>query len=221
MTESIRQTFDEQLRALQEDVVRMGSLAAEAVRTAVQELVERKPGLSDRVMEIENQIDALNLDIEDRAVQLLALQQPMARDLRTIIAVLRMISDIERLGDYSVDISRQARALAAQPLFKPLVDIPRMALLVQKMLHDTLEGFVHRDLDLAMRAVKQDDEVDHAYHSLHDELAQFVSGDPSLTSQAFSLLLIGTYLERMADHVTNIGERIWYMETGGMKELHE
>jgi phosphate transport system protein len=145
----------------------------------------------------------------------------MARDLRTIATVLRIITDIERIGDYSVDTTRQVRALADRPLMKPLVDIPRMAEIVQKMLHDALKAFVHRDLQLAMQAVKQDDEVDHAYHTLHDELIKYLERDPGLASQAIALLLIGAYLERMADHVTNIGERIWYMETGHLKELHE
>jgi phosphate transport system protein len=221
VTQPIRQTFDEQLAALQQDVVRMGSLASQAVQRAIDILTEGDRDIAHEVMELENQIDALNLDIEARAVQLLALQQPMARDLRTIIAVLRIITDIERIGDYSVDTSRQAVALTEKPLFKPLVDIPRMARLVQSMLHDTLEGFVHRDLKLAMAAVRRDDEVDAAYRSLHDELTEFIQRDPGLTSQAIALLLIGTYLERMADHVTNIGERIWYMETGDLKELHE
>jgi phosphate transport system protein len=221
LTAPIRQTFEEQLSALQQDVVRMGSLAADAVQKAIEALAQRDVELADQVMEIENQIDALNLDIESRAVQLLALQQPMARDLRTIAGVLRIIADIERIGDYSVDTARQARDLADQPLMKPLVDIPRMARLVRKMLHDSLTAFVHRDLDLAMQAVHQDDEVDHAYRSLHDELIEYIRRDPSLTAQAISLLLIGVYLERMADHVTNMGERIWYMETGELKELHE
>jgi len=217
----IRHSFDEQLAALQQDVVRMGSLAADAVQKAVDARAQRDLELADQVMQIENQIDALNMDIESRATQLLALQQPMARDLRTIAGVLRIIADIERIGDYAVDTSRQARELADRPLFKPLVDIPRMAHLVQKMLHDSLTAFIHRDLDLAMQAVHQDDEVDHAYRSLHDELVEYIQRDPSLTAQAISLLLIGVYLERMADHVTNIGERIWYMETGELKELHE
>jgi phosphate transport system protein len=221
LTAPIRHSFDEQLAALQQDVVRMGSLAAEAVQNSVEALAQRDTRLADRVMQIENQIDALNLDIESRAIQLLALQQPMARDLRTIAGVLRIITDIERIGDYAVDTSRQARALADQPLFKPLVDIPRMAHLVQKMLHDSMTAFVHRDLDLAMQAVRQDDEVDHAYRSLHAELVEYIERDPGLTAQAISLLLIGVYLERMADHVTNIGERIWYIETGELKELHE
>lgn len=220
MTSPIRHAFDEQLAALQQDVVRMGSLAADAVQRSIQALAERSPQLADQVMELENQIDALNLDIESRAIQLLALQQPMARDLRTIAAVLRIITDIERIGDYAVDTTHQARALADRPLFKPLVDIPRMANLVQKMLHQSMQAFVNRDLDLAMRAVKLDDQVDAAYRALHEELVEFIERDPSLTFQAIRLLMIGTYLERMADHVTNIGERIWFMETGELKELH-
>ena len=221
MTTPIRHSFDEQLTMLQQDVVRMGSMAVQAVDMAVRALSERDLGLCDQVMAVENEIDGLNMDIESRAIQLLALQQPMARDLRTIAGVLRIIADVERIGDYAVDISRQARTLADEPLFKPLVDIPRMANLVQKMLHDALEALVRRDLDLAMSAVRQDEEVDHTYRSLHRELLEYVQRDPRLARQAIALLLVGTYLERMADHVTNIGERIWYMETGELKELHE
>lgn len=201
--------------------MRMGSLAADAVREAMAALTTRDTRHCDRVMELENQIDALNLDIEERALQLLALQQPMARDLRTIAAVLRMIMDIERIGDYSVDVSRQARELADRPLFKPLVDIPRMAHIVQQMLHQSLEAFVRRDLDLAAQAVHQDDEVDRLYKQLHHDLIAHVRRDPDLVAQAFSLLLVGAYLERVADHITNIGERIWFIETGALKELHE
>lgn len=221
MTTPIRHSFDEQLTTLQQDVVRMGSMTVQAVDMAVRALTERDLGLCDQVMALENQIDGMNMDIESRAIQLLALQQPMARDLRTIAGVLRIIADVERIGDYAVDISRQARALADEPLFKPLVDIPHMANLVQKMLHDALEALVRRDLELAMEAVRQDDEVDHAYKSLHQELLEYIQRDPRLAVQAIALLLVGTYLERMADHVTNIGERIWYMETGQLKELHE
>jgi phosphate transport system protein len=199
----------------------MGSLAAEAVRAALHALSERDLDSIDQVMELENQIDALNLAIESRALQLLALQQPMAGDLRTIAAVLRMIADIERIGDYSVDISRQARALADRPLFAPLVDIPRMARLVQKMLHDALDAFVRRDLQLASEAVAQDDEVDRLYKQLHRDLAAHMRRDPDLVEQAVALLLVGAYLERIADHITNIGERIWFIETGELKELHE
>lgn len=218
---SIRQSFDEQLRDLQEDVIRMGGLAANAVRMSVTALAERDMSLVPKVMEIENQIDELNLSIESKCMELLALQQPMARDLRTIASVLRMITDIERIGDYSVDISHQAQALAEQPLFKPLVDIPRMAQIVQHMLHDSLQAFINRDLDLAATAVQEDDEVDHTYRMLHDELVEKMQQEPAVTFQAARLLMVAAYLERMADHITNIGERIFYMETGELKELHQ
>jgi phosphate transport system protein len=221
VTTPIRHSFDEQLADLQQDVVRMGSLAAEVVDAAVRALTERDLAHCYHVMSLENQIDAMNLDIEERALQLLALQQPVARDLRTIAGVLRMITDIERIGDYSVDITRQARDLADRPLFKPLVDIPRMASIVQRMLHESLEAFVRRDLELATVAVRRDDDVDALYKSLHAELSDFMKQDPSLVEQAIALLLVGTYLERIADHITNIGERIWFIETGQLKELHE
>ncbi len=221
MSASIRHSFEAQLAELQEDVVRMGGLASEAVQAALQALTTRDLTFCDRVMEIENRIDAINLDIEERALQLLALQQPMARDLRTIAAVLRMIADLERIGDYSVDVSRQARELAQRPRFAPEVDIPRIAHFVQQMLHQSLEALVRRDLDLAAEAVRQDDEVDRLYKQLHLDLADRVRQDPSQVEQAFSLLLIGAYLERVADHITNIGERIWFIETGALKELHE
>ena len=221
MTSSVRQRFDKQLAALQHDVVRMASMAGQAVSTAIRALAHRDEQLCDQVMDIENEIDALTLDIESRATELLALQQPMARDLRAIAGVMRIIADIERIGDYSVDVCRQARELAARPLFKPLVDIPRMAELVERMLRDSLEAFIRRDLDLAMKSVQQDDEVDHTYRALHRDLIQYMQRDPDLVPQAVALLLVGTYLERMADHITNIGERIWFMETGELKELHE
>jgi phosphate transport system protein len=217
---SIRPQFDEELTALQQEVVRMGGLAAEAIQTAIQALVQRDLQLVAKVREIENRIDALNLDIENRGLQLLALQQPMARDLRTIAAILRVITDIERIGDYSVDISTQAKALADRPLFKPLVDIPRMGEMVQRMLHDSLKAFVNRDLELAQAAVEQDDEVDHLYRALHEELEGYIQKDPALTFQAIRLLMVSAYLERIADHITNIGERIFYMVTGELKELH-
>ncbi len=199
----------------------MGAVAAQALATSVHALANRCLESCDRVMALENDIDALNLSIEQRAMQLLALQQPMARDLRTIAGVLRIISDIERIGDYSVDVCRQARALAGEPLFTPLVDIPRMAQLVQAMLSKALEAFIRRDLDLAMQSVKEDDEVDGIYHHLHSQIIGHIERDPKLATQAIALLLVATYLERMADHVTNIGERIWFIERGELKELHE
>jgi len=216
-----RHRFDQELAALQQGVIHMGSLAAEAIELALRVLTERNAALVQQVLDVENRVDALNLEIESHAIQLLALQQPMARDLRTIAAVLRIITDIERVSDYATDTAYQAQKLVDAPLFKPLVDIPRMAAVVQKMLHESLQAFVHRDLNLAMEAVREDDQVDQAYRTLHGEILSHIQRDPSVTPVAIALLLIGVYLERVADHITNIGERVWYMETGELKELHQ
>ena len=218
---SIRHTFDEQLSELQHDVVRMGGFAAEAVRLTLLCLMKRDVKFVPQVREVEDRIDELNFSIETHALQLLALQQPMAKDLRTIASVMRIIADIERIGDYAVDSTHQAELIADQPLFKPLVDIPKMAETVQRMLHDSMRAFVTRDLELAQAVVQLDDQVDHAYHALHDELLSFIQRDPAVAFQAIRLMMIGAYLERMADHITNICERIFYIETGELKELHQ
>ena len=156
-----------------------------------------------------------------RAMEIIATQQPAARDLRRVFAALSIASDVERVGDYSVDICKTAKRLAEKPLFKPLVDIPRMERIVVQMLRDSLEGFVSRDLAIIEKMINDDDEVDHLYRYLHDELCDFMKKDPELVDQAVQLLLISRYLERIADHITNIGERVFYVETGELKELHQ
>ena len=165
-------------------------------------------------------VDGYNLDIETKCLRLLALQQPMARDLRTIAAALKIITDIERMGDYAVDIAKTAKYVMEKPLFKPLVDIPKMAEIVQRMLRQSLEAFVNRDLDLLEKITAEDDNVDHLNRTLHDELVGFIEKDPTLASQAVRLILIARYLERIADHITNVCERVYYMETGMLKEFH-
>jgi phosphate transport system protein len=219
--EHLRKGFDEQLQELQQEVVRMGSLAGQALGVAMRILVERAPALEREVFDCENQVDALNLDIERRGVQLLATQQPMARDLRTLAAVLKIISDLERIGDYSVDLARQAVELSARPLFKPLIDLPQMADIAQEMLRQVLAAFVARDIEAAVATIERDHEVDRLYRLLHTEIVEYLERDPKVAFQAVHLIMIGTYLERIADHITNVGERIWYMETGELKELHE
>ncbi len=153
-------------------------------------------------------------------MHLLALQQPMARDLRTIAAAMKIIADIERAGDYAVDIAKTVIKISDKPIFKPLDDIPKMANLVRTMLNETLEAFVTRDLALVEKMISHDEEVDTLYKTLYKELSEIIKAKPDVTEQAMSLILISRYLERMADHITNIGERIYYMQTGIIKELH-
>ncbi len=217
---SVRESFDRELQVLQKDLLKMGMVAEDMVHKALQALANRDMALADTVVAMDDEVDRLNLEIESRCLQLIALQQPMAKDLRTIAAVMKIITDVERVGDYAVDIAKESVKLADRPLFKPLVDIPNMAELVKKMLRESLEGFVTRDLNLIHQMIRHDDDVDHLYKYLFDELMGFMEKDPRLVYQALHLLMITRSLERIADHITNIGERVIYMETGEMKELH-
>ncbi|HUV03622.1 MAG TPA: phosphate signaling complex protein PhoU [Armatimonadota bacterium] len=215
-----RKVFDEELRSLQDDLQKMGAVVEDMLGKAIEALAERDVALARQVEDMDDIVDRYNVDIETKSLRLLALQQPMARDLRTIAAAMKIITDVERAGDYAVDIAKLAERLADRPLFKPLEDIPKMARTVQQMLRETLTAFVTKDLSLVQEMIAHDEEVDHLYHSLHDELVGFIERDPKLADQAVGLVLIARYLERIADHITNIGERIYYMQTGELKELH-
>lgn len=198
----------------------MGGVVEQMLFKCVKSLVERDPALAEETVRMDDIVDDYNFDIEQRCLRLLALQQPMAGDLRTIASALKIITDVERMGDYAVDIAKTAAILAEKPLFKPLVDIPHMAEIVQRMLRESLEAFVNRNVDLIQGITDKDDEVDRLNRTLMDELIGFVEKDPSLASQAVRLILIVRYLERIADHVTNVCERVYYMETGKLKEMH-
>ncbi|HEY3314336.1 MAG TPA: phosphate signaling complex protein PhoU [Bacillota bacterium] len=217
---SVRESFDRELQVLQKDLLKMGMVAEDMVHKSLQALANRDVALADAVMSMDDEVDRLNLEIESKCLRLIALQQPMAKDLRTIAAAMKIITDVERVGDYAVDIAKEAVKLADRPLFKPLIDIPKMAELVQKMLRESLEGFVTRDLNLIHQMIRDDDGVDHLFKSLFEELIQFMERDSSLVFQAVHLLMITRCLERIADHITNMGERVIYMETGEIKELH-
>ncbi|MEX0975243.1 MAG: phosphate signaling complex protein PhoU [Bacillota bacterium] len=218
---SPRAAFESQLRELDESLLTMGKEAEGVLENALQALAERNVGLANQTISRDDVVDRMRFDIEARCMELIATQQPAARDLRRIFAAISIASDVERVADYSVDICLTAKRLADRPLFKPLVDIPRMEQMVVRMLKESLDGFVSRDLSLVEGMIKDDDQVDHLYHYLHDELCLFMKKDPGLVDQAVQLLLIARYLERIADHITNIGERVYYVETGELKELHQ
>jgi phosphate transport system protein len=220
-TRGVRRTFEDHLRELQENVLRMGAAVEEMVARAVDALRHGDVAAGEKMEQLDNVVDRYNIEIENECLHLLALQQPMARDLRTIAATMKIIGDIERVGDYCVDVAKTAAKLAERPLFKPLVDIPRMGQLVQQMLREVLEGFVNRDLERIQRMIEADDAVDGLNRQLHDELVAQIEHDPSVARQAVWLILVARYLERMADHITNIGERVFYVETGNLRELHQ
>ncbi len=215
-----RRRFEQELAELEEMILRMGAISEDMLSRMIQALRERNVELAEDTVRMDDQVDALNLEIETKCIRLIATQQPQARDLRRIIAALKISGDVERVADYAVDICLVVRELADKPLFKPLEDIPRMQEVVKKMLHETLDAFVTRDLELVYKMIADDEEVDTLYENLYVELKNFMKQDPSLVDQAVSLILITRYLERVADHVTNIGERVFYVETGELKELH-
>ena len=215
-----RETFDRDLGRLQEDLLRMGGLVQAALRQSIEALGARSVTLADEVISGDNATDALHLELEERCLQLMATQQPMAKDLRMIAAVWAMSIDLERMGDHAEDIARITRRIAEQPLLKPLLDIPRMADLVGEMLREGLDAFVARDAARAERMAAKDDAVDHLYAQVFRELLTYMLEDPKNTQRATHLLMVAQALERMGDHATNIAERVIYMVTGTLKELN-
>lgn len=216
----VRSSFEENLKILQQNLLEMGKIVEEMLESAILSLKNRDVQLAQETIRKDDLVDRLNLEIENKSLQLIALQQPVAKDLRTIASALKIITDIERCGDYAVDIAKVSIRLAEKEIFKPLELLPKMVELVQSMLRRALEGFVERDLEKIKKMIEEDDEVDHLYNSLHEEIVDYIKRDSSLAPQGIHLLMIGRYLERIADHITNIGERVYYMETGELQELH-
>ncbi|HEV2281425.1 MAG TPA: phosphate signaling complex protein PhoU [bacterium] len=215
-----RETFDRELAGLQDDLLRMGALVEEAVRRSIEALRTRSVEGAETVIAADDAVDALHLELEERCLMLMATQQPMAKDLRTIAAVWAMTMDLERIGDHAVDIARATKRMADQPLLKPLIDIPRMAEMVQRMLRTGLDAFVQRDVGLAQQMAAADDQVDHLYGQVFRELLTYMIEDPHSIQRATYLLFSAQALERMGDHATNIAERVIYMVTGTLKELN-
>ncbi|MHB0913638.1 MAG: phosphate signaling complex protein PhoU [Armatimonadota bacterium] len=221
MTDTVRVAFADEINHLEQDVLKMASVVEKMLHKSIEALSAKDVSLAEEAIDLDDIVDDYNLDIENRCLKLLALQQPMARDLRTIAATLKIITDIERMGDYIVDVAKTVRKLANAPLPVPLSEIAHMADLVKKMLRETLEAFVSRDLDLIQHMIDDDDKVDSLNKSLNNRLIDLMQQNSSSVPQAVPLLLLCRYLERLADHITNVGERVYYMETGEMKELHQ
>lgn len=215
-----RSGFHEELESLEQSLLAMGGLVSQAVRDSVTALKELNQPLAEQVIERDDQLDDMQVEIENRCLRLIALQQPMAGDLRTIGTVLKMVTDLERMGDHAVDIARTALKLSGETLIKPLIDIPRLGEIAQEMLGIGLRAFVDRDADLAQTLADRDDDVDHLYSQIFRELLVLMIEDPSTIRQATQLLFVAQSLERVADHITNIGEWTIYMVTGERRDLN-
>ena len=214
----LRVDLDRQLNQLQQEVVSLAEIVDKATGRAVDALKRRDLAESQQVVREDDYIDQKRYEIEERCIDLIATQQPMARDLRTIIALLHITVELERMGDYAEGISKISLMMGEEPPLKPLIDIPRMADRATQMLRDSMDSLVSRDVVKAHQVLQDDDEVDALYDQVYRELLLFMIQDPQTIQRATYLLWIAHDLERIADRATNIGERVIFLVTGKMVE---
>ena len=217
-----RHHFEDDLRALKNRLLSMGALVEERARQAVQALMERRMELAEQVIAGDQEVNDLQIEIDDRCLKLLALQQPMASDLRLITAAMKINADLERIGDQAVNIAENAAQLLAHPPLKPWLDLPRMAEIAQQMTRDALDAFVRRDPALARSVLERDDEVDQLKDQNFRVLLTYMMADPGTIERALALILVARNLERIADHATNIAEDVIFLvEAKDVRHHHE
>lgn len=215
-----RATFERHLNEIQEDMLVLAGMVERAIGRSIDALKGRDTELARVVIVEDMDINRKRYETEEKCLELLATQQPMAGDLRTIVAVLHIIVDLERMGDHAEGIAKIAIMLADEPPLKPYIDIPRMAEIAGRMLKESLEAFKMRDVDLARRVCDMDDEVDHLYDQVYRELLVYMLNDPKTIERATHITWIAHNLERIADRVTNICERVVYMVQGTYEEMN-
>ncbi len=208
--------FDDELKNVRERVLRLGYMVENAIRDSVKALVERDSELAKEVIKRDHLINGLEVGIDEECVRLIALRQPMARDLRFITTTMKVTTDLERMGDLAVNIAERAMELNEEPQLKPFVNIPKMAEIAQSMVRDALDAFVTGCSRLPYEVIKRDDEVDDLTVNNFEELLGLMIQDPRIIPLAVKRTYIAKYLERIADHATNIAEMIIYMCKGKM-----
>jgi len=203
--------FHEELDQLKQTLLAMAALVEDQIRRAMQALVERDDDLARQVIDRDRAVNAYDLEVDERCVELLALHQPAASDLRFLTTAMKIVTDLERIGDQAVNIAQRARELNLEPQLKPYIDLPRMADAAQRMVKESLDAFVARDTELARRVCADDTPVDALNHQIFRELLTFMMEDPKTIPRAIRLILIARFIERVADHATNIAEMVIYM----------
>jgi phosphate transport system protein len=216
----VREAYHKDLHKLREEILSMGSLVGKAIGDSVLSLKNRDAEMAQKVIDMDDQIDAIDHSIEEDCMRLLALQQPMARDLRLIISVLKMSIDLERMGDLALEIAVITKITANAPPVKPLIDIPRMSEICQDMLMNTMKALENKDAELAKQVAKRDDEIDMLFDQIRRELITIMIEDPKKLSGAQHLTFVARYLERIGDHITNLCENVVFMVTGERVELN-
>ena len=213
--------FHDELEQLHQELLKMSALVEEAIFLSVKSLVEKDVALAEKVIAQDDLLDEMELKIEGKCLQLMALQQPVARDLRRLGTMLKIVTDLERMADHAVDIAKATIKLQHEPYPKPLIDIPKMADMVQEMVHASIEAYIQQDADLAYQTAKKDDAVDALYKKIFNDLVEIMTQDRSKTAPGTQLLMVAQFLERIGDHATNLNEWVIYMVTGKIPELNK
>lgn len=216
-----RETFERDLQELEDELLTLGSMVGQAIMDSVASLKERDLDEARRLIAQDREMNEKRYALEAKALTLIATQQPMAGDLRTIAAVLSLASELERIGDYAKGIAKINLMMDDQPLLKPLIDVPRMARKTRDMLNEALKAFAERDVELARSIPAKDDEVDGLYNQVYRELLTYIISDPRTIDQATYLLWVSHNLERAADRVVNICERVIFTVTGKLVEIKD
>jgi len=206
--------YEEELKKLREDILYMGGLVEDQIQKAVKSLVERDSPLAETIIQRDHEVNRMDVEIDDLCIRLLALHQPAGKDLRFITTGLKITTDLERMGDMAVNICERALELNLEPQLKPYIDIPRMAQISQRMIRESLDAFVREDTELALKVCKDDQEVDDLNSQVFRETVSFMIEDPHTINRAMKIGFISKYLERIADHATNIAEMVIFMVKG-------
>lgn len=209
-----RQQYLEKIRNLEQDVLRMGTVMQEAVEKALAALVQQDVSLARQTIRGDDLLDDMERQIEETCLKIIATEQPVARDLRTLFTAIKIAADLERMGDLAVNIAKIARDIGDERHIKPLIDIPRMARLVLEMARDALDAYVSRDEEMARGVIDRDEEIDAINDQIFRELLTYMMQDPHTISQATRLIIVSRALERIGDHAVNISEGIIYIEKG-------
>jgi phosphate transport system protein len=208
--------FHEELEALKQTLLAMGGLVEDQIRRVMRALLERDDVIAQEVIDRDRQVNTYDIEVDEQCVNLLALHQPAAGDLRFITTAMKIVTDLERIGDQAVNIAQRALELNREPQLKPYIDLPRMADKAQRMVKESLDAFVARDTALARQVCAEDAEVDALKEQIFRELLTFMMEDPRTVSRAIRVILISRFMERVADHATNIAEMVIYLVEGKM-----
>lgn len=216
-----RQWFDVELDSIHYELLRMGSFVEKQIDDCITALARQDEELAEKIIENDDVVDKMEIDIEERCVKLIARQQPLAIDLRRLFTSIKIVTDLERIADHAVDIAKVTLRLKDEKYIKPLIDIPRMAEIVQGMIKDSLDAYVKLDTKSSELICKRDDEIDSIYKQVFRELLIIMMEDPKTINQATQFLFVCKFLERIADHVTNICEWTVYLVTGKHENLND